>query len=601
MNNFTKKTTIQAKFMKLILPIVTVILVILGIIIYQESSRSQLEITEELSSQIVKSKSEEIGNQLNSMVLELERIAERQDVKSMEWGQMSEGLYNIFTKRKSLYGLLFVVYPDGSYYTAERGKAAQNLIERDYVVDIYYNGKSHTFNDPSLSKSTGEKKFNVAVPIKNNNNIVGCLAVNVYLNTLSDIAGNIKIGEHGFGFIVDSKGYIMAHPEAKYHMELNLEKSDTAGFKGLDAVGRDMKAGVSGTKYITNPDNTESLIIYQPIVGSPGWSMGVSVPKAQIYKAVNSFLLKLIVLFGFTLLVLIVIIFYNTRKVITKPLVKLEEAISGIADGDLKADVKFESNDEIGVMAQRLQNMKEKLAEIVENIISNTDQLVNASSQLTNAAQQISEGANEQAASLEEISSTMEEISSNIEQNTHNAQQTEVVSTEASNQVVVFSEKSKELVNSNKKIAEKIIVINDIAFQTNILALNAAVEAARAGEHGKGFAVVAAEVRKLAEKSKLAADEIISITKLGLSAAQDAEKVMETTIPKIQNTSSLIQEITSASIEQNNGTQQVNMAVQQLNSVTATNVQNSEVLASSARQLEGQAESLKDLVSYFKI
>lgn len=124
MNNFTKKTTIQAKFMKLILPIVTVILVILGIIIYQESSRSQLEITEELSSQIVKSKSEEIGNQLNSMVLELERIAERQDVKSMEWGQMSEGLYNIFTKRKSLYGLLFVVYPDGSYYTAERGKAA---------------------------------------------------------------------------------------------------------------------------------------------------------------------------------------------------------------------------------------------------------------------------------------------------------------------------------------------------------------------------------------------------------------------------------------------------------------------------------------------
>lgn len=102
-------------------------------------------------------------------------------------------------------------------------------------------------------------------------------------------------------------------------------------------------------------------------------------------------------------------------------------------------------------------------------------------------------------------------------------------------------------VDANKDIANKISIITDIAFQTNILALNAAVEAARAGEHGKGFAVVAAEVRKLAERSKLAADEIVTLAQKGLDLSQGAGKVMEEVLPKIQNTTKLVQEITAAS------------------------------------------------------
>ncbi|HYX08185.1 MAG TPA: methyl-accepting chemotaxis protein, partial [Bacteroidales bacterium] len=144
-------------------------------------------------------------------------------------------------------------------------------------------------------------------------------------------------------------------------------------------------------------------------------------------------------------------------------------------------------------------------------------------------------------------------------------------------------------------------IINDIAFQTNILALNAAVEAARAGEHGKGFAVVAAEVRKLAERSKVAADEIVSLSVKSVKTTEDAGNMIDDLIPEIQKTARLVQEITAASLEQNSGADQVNGAIQQLNQVTQQNAAASEELATSAEEMANQAEQLRDSISFFRI
>ena len=161
------------------------------------------------------------------------------------------------------------------------------------------------------------------------------------------------------------------------------------------------------------------------------------------------------------------------------------------------------------------------------------------------------------------------------------------------------AEKSQNAVEANKNIANKITIINDIAFQTNILALNAAVEAARAGEHGRGFAVVAAEVRKLAERSKLAAEEIVGLAQKSLDLSQGAGVVMSETMPKIDNTTKLVQEISAASLEQNNGATQVNNAIQQLNNVTQQNAAASEELATSSEELSSQAIQLKEIISFF--
>jgi methyl-accepting chemotaxis protein len=195
----------------------------------------------------------------------------------------------------------------------------------------------------------------------------------------------------------------------------------------------------------------------------------------------------------------------------------------------------------------------------------------------------------------------MEEMAANIQQNTDNAQEADKISQKVQEGVKKVGNASQESLISIKNIAEKIGIINDIAFQTNILALNAAVEAARAGEQGRGFAVVAAEVRKLAERSKIAADEIVALSSKSVNVTETASALMNDLIPEIEKTAKLVQEIAAASMEQTSGADQVNTAIQQLNQVTQQNAAASEEMATSAEELSSQAEQLKEIISYFRI
>ena len=270
-----------------------------------------------------------------------------------------------------------------------------------------------------------------------------------------------------------------------------------------------------------------------------------------------------------------------------------------ISEGDLT--VVLEKRSENDVLMESLTNMVSQLKNIIQGIIDGANNIASASQQLSSTSQQFTQGASEQASAAEEVSSSMEEMSANIQQNAENARQTEQLSVSVSGKVKVGHESAEVSLNAMNEIAEKITIINDIAFQTNILALNAAVEAARAGEHGKGFAVVASEVRKLAEKSKIAADEINELSKHGVATSEKAGKQLAEVVPEIARTAELVKEITAASSEQNSGAQQINSALQQLNSITQQNAGGSEEMATSSEELAGQAEQLKDLVAFFKV
>jgi methyl-accepting chemotaxis protein len=301
-----------------------------------------------------------------------------------------------------------------------------------------------------------------------------------------------------------------------------------------------------------------------------------------------------------TALLFTIIVSLLITNSITKPLAKGVQFAESLSNGDLTVELDVNQKDEIGVLAYSLKEMTNKLKEVIENIISGADNIADASMQMSATSQQMSQGASEQASSTEEVSSSMEEMTSNILQNADNALQTEKISTVALDGVNKVGKASEQSLTSIKEIAQKITIINDIAFQTNILALNAAVEAARAGEQGKGFAVVAAEVRKLAERSKIAADEIGILSKTSVDVTEGAGKLMTDLAPEIQKTAKLVQEIAAASQEQNNGAEQINSAIQQLNSVTQQNAASAEELASSSEELAGQAEQLKEIVSFFK-
>jgi methyl-accepting chemotaxis protein len=306
------------------------------------------------------------------------------------------------------------------------------------------------------------------------------------------------------------------------------------------------------------------------------------------------------------ILVIIAIVFAITIGIIisrgiTIPLAKGVKYAQDIAAGNLTATLEVDQKDEVGILGKALQQMTEKLKEVISSVILGSDNIAAASFQMSSGSQQVSQGASEQASSAEEVSSSMEEMAANIQQNTDNAQEADKISQKVSDGVQKVGAASQESLISIKDIAAKINIINDIAFQTNILALNAAVEAARAGEQGRGFAVVAAEVRKLAERSKIAADEIVALSTKSVNVTQTASELMAGLVPEIERTAKLVQEIAAASLEQSSGSDQVNTAIQQLNQVTQQNAAASEEMATSAEELSSQAEQLKDIISYFRL
>ncbi len=284
-----------------------------------------------------------------------------------------------------------------------------------------------------------------------------------------------------------------------------------------------------------------------------------------------------------------------------KKVAKLAETYS---NGDLTATLSGEDQnikDEIGDLAKAMVNMGEKMKDVIGNVITGADNVAITSNLLTNKSQVLSHGASEQAASIIQVSVSLMEMTSNIKQNKDNAQQTEEISQKALKDIHAVAELAQRAGLVNDIVTSKIKIINDIAFQTNILALNAAVESARAGEHGKGFAVVAAEVRKLAERSKIAADEIISLTNESNQLSSSGKVKMSETIPIIEKATNLMQSISFASMDQYSGSDQINKAMEQFNAVTQQNVATSEELASTAEELSGQAELLKNSIEFFKV
>lgn len=428
-----------------------------------------------------------------------------------------------------------------------------------------------------------------------NGKVVAVLIAEISNKAINDIMTSREgLGKSGESYIVGDDHYFRS--DSRFST-----KSTVLNQKVKTQATEKVFAGISGISMIDDYRGIKVLSSYERLnISGLNWAIITEIDESEIMGPKTSLINTILIICIIIAFIMMPILFLIGRS-LSLPLKKEVEFARKIANGELDAVIDIHQKDEIGILADALREIAYRTKHVIINVVDATNNLIDAGMQLSSSSQDLSSGASEQASSIEEVSASMEEMASNIQQNADNAKQTEDITNAVSEQVLNGSKIVLSSVESMEKIADKISIISDIAFQTNILALNASVEAARAGEYGKGFGVVASEVGKLADKTKAAASEINEISKTSVEIAGKTKDLMNELVPSIQNSSMLVQEISAASKEQRDASDQINNAIQMLNNISQQNAASAEEMATNSEELSRQAEQLRVVISHFKV
>ena len=460
-------------------------------------------------------------------------------------------------------------------------------------------------NNMRKSAKTGENTVSIGTRVLDfGDNVIGYLVLIVRSSIIhKNYFSNIRLGRSG--------RIVTINDALKVVMDTDFNEISKDAPNEYDRI---FKSGSmnGNVEYIT--DNRKRMGYYKKMRAHP-WIVAYAMEEEEIYEVNKSIIIISIIIGIISMLLMTLVVFLFTRSII-KPLNIIVEEAKEIEDGKLIASRKaLKRKDELGILSNSFNSMRNRLIEVIETTLHNANKISDAANSLASGNKDLAYKAENIAANLEETASSMEQISSAITMSANNSVKgNEMMKScreaiEDASLIITDTVQSMHEVNADsEKIKDIIKVIEGIAFQTNILALNAAVEAARAGEQGKGFAVVASEVRSLAQSSQDSSKDITELINQVYEKINKANKKVESQEQifigikdRIEETSNIIRDISSAALEQQSGVSQVNKAVMEMDSITQQNAALVEESTASSISLYDDARELQSLMEFFRI
>jgi len=577
------------------------------------------------------------------------------DASADQVKEVFNAIKNQFSRMGSQYQGVFIADVNGNIYTGvlENGSMYKGI---DISANQEFRGAKQSggvvIGEMIVSKATGKPVVSACAAIKSENGqVLGVLGTVIKAEYFTDLIANRKVGETGYGYMIDKGGIVLAHPKSD-----NVLKLDVTGIGGMASINKRMLAGEAGVEeYVFK--GIPKIAGFAP-VGVNGWSISATQDQAEFLATSNAIRNANIVIALVAGLIVGVLVFFSARAIV-KP---INAAVAGLKDiaqgeGDLTMRLEATTKDEVGELARWFNTFIEKLQGIIKDISGGVETLSSSSTELSAISEQMTQGiqnvtdkSNTVSAAAEEMSANMnnvaaameqsatntnmvatasEEMSSTIGEIAQNAEKARGISDEAAHKTSTASTNMDQLGTAANSIGKVIETITDISEQVNLLALNATIEAARAGEAGKGFAVVANEIKELAKQTAEATQDIkekiegiqgTTTTTVGQIAEitqviTDVNDVVATIATAVEQQSAATKEIATNVAQASQGIQEVNENVNQSSTVSGeissdiagVSVSMNEMSTSSgqvnlsAQELSNLSESLKQMVDQFKV